>query len=236
MIVRMTIAFTEIQARAAKRHGGDAALEKKLSTPLTPDKIAAIPDDRWLAAMTKQVFRAGFAWKVIEAKWDGFEMVFKGFDPPKVAFWTDEEIARAASDARIVRNGPKVKATHDNAVFVTEVAGEHGSFGRFVADWPAEDRIGLWDFLKKRGSRLGGNTGPVFLRFMGVDTFVFSQDVTAALIDAGVVDKQPTSKRDQTAAQEAFKAWQAETARPFTQLSQILALSAGGIYEGTAEA
>jgi hypothetical protein len=36
------------------------------------------------------------------------------------------------------------------------------------------------------GSRLGGNTGPMFLRFVGWDGFVTSKDVVACLRDAGL--------------------------------------------------
>jgi hypothetical protein len=38
----------------------------------------------------------------------------------------------------------------------------------------------------KRGSRLGGNTGLMFLRFVGWNGFVISHDVVACLRDAGL--------------------------------------------------
>ena len=77
---------------------------------------------------------------------------------------------------------------------------EHGSFGAYLADWPAGDIFGLWADIKRRGDRLGGHTGGYFLRFIGKDTPMFSRDVIKALIDQGVVDKEPTSKRDLAAA------------------------------------
>ncbi|HAG41377.1 MAG TPA: 3-methyladenine DNA glycosylase, partial [Pseudoalteromonas sp.] len=40
-----------------------------------------------------------------------------------------------------------------------------------VANWPGDDTIGLWAYLKKHGARLGGNTGPYALRALGKDTF-----------------------------------------------------------------
>ena len=43
-----------------------------------------------LAEMTKRVFCAGFAWSVIDAKWQGFEDAFLGFQPAKLAFKPDE--------------------------------------------------------------------------------------------------------------------------------------------------
>jgi 3-methyladenine DNA glycosylase Tag len=70
--------FDEIWARAAERKGGDAALEALANEypPKTPTQLAAISDDRWLAEMTRGVFRAGFNWQVIDNKWPGFEAAF----------------------------------------------------------------------------------------------------------------------------------------------------------------
>ena len=80
--------FDEIFEIAANRHGGPDALKAKLSTPKSPAELAAMPDDRWLSTITKCVFQAGFNWKVIENKWDGFETAFGGFDVGRCAFWT----------------------------------------------------------------------------------------------------------------------------------------------------
>ena len=101
-------------------------------------------------------------------------------------------------------------------------------FAAFFADWPPADLVGLFAFLKKRGSRLGGNTGQYFLRFLGKDAFIFSRDVCAALVREGVVDKPPTSKRDMAKAQAAFTHWHEESGRPYCQISQILAFSIDG--------
>ena len=64
-------------------------------------------------------------------------------------------------------------------------------------------------------------------RWMGKPAFITSRDVTAALIDAGVIDKPPSGKRDLAAVQAAFNIWSAETRRDLTALSRVLALSVG---------
>ena len=88
-------------------------------------------------------------------------------------------------------------AVRDNAHFVADIAREHGSFGKFLAQWPAGDQVGLLELLAKRGARLGGRTGQYFLRFIGKDGFVTSTDVVACLRDAGLdISENPTSKRD----------------------------------------
>ncbi len=217
--------FEKIWQRAAERHGGEAALKKRLMKVKNNKQLAAIPDDRWLAEMTKRVFQAGFVWKVIEAKWDGFEEAFHGFNPKRVAALSEEAVDALLSDTRIIRNGQKIMAALANAIFICDLAKEHGSAGKFFAAWPDDDFIGLMEVLKKRGSRLGGATGPLVMRFMGKQSFILRGDVAAALIRAGVVDKTPTSKKDLAAVQAAFNAWSEQSGLGLTHLSQTLALS-----------
>ena len=222
------LAFKTIRARAEKRKGGPKALEKLL--PAGPDvkALARMPDDRILAEMTKRVFSAGFAWNVIEQKWPGFEQAFLGFKPAKLTFQPDEFWEALTADERIVRNGAKIMSVRENSAFVQAIASEHGSFGKFLSSWPASDEIGLLDLLNKRGSRLGGNTGQMFLRFVGWDGFVTSKDVVACLRDAGVdIAEEVKSKTDLAKVQAAFNAWAEETSLPYAHLSRICALSVG---------
>lgn len=222
--------FALIRARAAKRKGGEDALKALLKEP-DPAALAAMPDDRALAQMARCIFRSGFVWRVIDQKWPGFEEAFLGFDPARLAFEPDEFWHALAQDTRIVRNATKIKAVRENAIFVRDIAGEHGSFGRFLAAWPPDDEIGLLALLGKRGARLGGMTGQYFLRFAGWDAFLLSHDVVAALRDAGLkISETPTSKTDLKKVQDRFNAWRAETGLSNEQLSRILAMSTGDNY------
>jgi hypothetical protein len=108
---------------------------------------------------------------------------------------------------------------------------EHGSFGKFLAKWPSSDEAGLLELLAKRGSRLGGNTGQMMLRFLGWDGFVTSRDVVLCLRDAGLdIAETVTSKRDLAKVQAQFNAWAGETGLSYVQLSRICALSIGENY------
>ena len=223
-----TIPFKTIRARAEKRKGGAKGLEKLL--PSNPDMktVAELSDDRMLSEMTKRVFSAGFAWSVIETKWPGFEKAFLAFEPAGLSFQPDDFWDGLLSDTRIVRNGAKIQSVRENAAFVQDIAREHGSFGKFLAKWPSSDQIGLLDLLAKRGSRLGGNTGQMFLRFVGWDGFVTSQDVVACLRDAGLdIAAEVKSKGDLAKVQAQFNAWAAETGLPYVHLSRICAMSVG---------
>ena len=211
--------------RAAQIKGGLPALEALLPEPKSARALAAMKDDRYLAEMAKNVFRSGFVWQIVENKWPDFERAFRQFNPKVNAMLSDEQLEALAGDASIIRNYKKIESVRGNAQFIMEIAGEHGSFGKFIAGWPENDVIGLLQVLKKRGSRLGGHTGMYFLRFVGKDTFIFSEDVVKALVREGVVAKEPTSQRDLRAAQEAFNAWREESGRPLCQISRILAAS-----------
>jgi len=225
--------FKKILKLAEERKGGPQALAKIVDAhkPLSPRKLAAIPDDRYLSMMTRCVFQAGFNWKVIEHKWAGFEEAFHGFNPKGLAHLPPEKWDAYTSDTRIVRNGTKIHSVLDNAHFVWRTAEEFGSFGARFAPWPASDQIGLMAWLKKEGSRLGGNTGMYFLRFMGKDSFIISADVTARLQASGLeIATIPTSKRDLRQIQDSFDRWHAETGLSYTALSRIAACSIGPNY------
>ena len=219
--------FERIFARAAKRKGGAQELESLLPTPHSEEALAGLGDDRYLSQFSKSIFQSGFVWRVVENKWPAFEQVFHGFEPARLAIMPDEKLEALMQDSRIIRNGAKIKAVRDNAVFLCDLARENGSAARFFAAWPVTDMVGLLDVMKKRGTRLGGMTGQYSLRFLGKDCFMLSKDVTAALIGQGVVDKAPTSKRDLAAVQEAFNRWHEQSGRPISQISRVLACSIG---------
>lgn len=223
-----SIPFKAIRARAEKRKGGPAALQKLLPAKPSIKALEQLSDDRILSEMTRRVFSAGFAWSVIETKWPGFEQAFLGFAPARLVFQPDDYWERLLTDTGIVRNGAKIQSVRENAAFVQDIAKEHGSFARFLAKWPSSDEVGLLDLLAKRGSRLGGNTGQLFLRFVGWDGFVTSQDVVACLRDAGLdIAAEIKSKGDLARVQALFNSWAEETGLCYVQLSRICAMSIG---------
>lgn len=216
--------FDDIWTLAVERKGEEAVREA-LQFPKPTAEIAAMTDDRFLALMTRCIFQSGFNWKVVDAMWPGFEAAFEGFDIGLCAMLHDEDFGRLVSDTRIIRHGQKIKSVQENAVFLADLARDHGSAGAFFAGWPAENYIGLLDLLQKKGSRLGGNTGPYFLRLAGLESFILSQSVVNRLVAEGVVSKAPTSARDKAAVQAAFNTWRNQSGRSLTEISRVLALS-----------
>ena len=226
------VAFKSIRARAARRKGGEKVLASLLPKRPNNKALAKLDDDRVLSEMAARVFSAGFVWDVIDKKWPGFEEAFLEFNPKRLLFQPAEFWEKLASDKRIVRNAQKIKSVRENAKFVTEIASEHGSFGKFLAKWPEDDQVGLLDLFAKRGSRLGGFSGQYLLRFLGWDAFVLSGDVLLCLRDSGVpLSATATSKKDLRAAQAQLNAWKKESGLPMTHISRICALSIGANHD-----
>jgi 3-methyladenine DNA glycosylase Tag len=221
------MSFQKILDMAAGHKGGEDAVRAVLPELMPPADLAGVGDDRWLSAMTKGIFQAGFSWTVIENKWPGFEDAFEGFEPRRWKMMSDEDLDRLVQDKRVVRNAQKLQSVRGNAQLLCDLADEYGSAAKCFADWPASDQLALTEMLKKRGSRLGGTTGPYLLRRMGKDGYILSKDVVTALIREGAVDKAPTSQKDLKAAQAAFNAWHEETGLPYAHISRILAMSVG---------
>ena len=220
--------YQSILDHAASHHDGEANALAMSANGHAVSDLASVPDDRFLSMMTRCVFHAGFNWKVIEAKWPGFEAAFEGFDPGKLAFFGDEMMDTLLSDERIVRNGQKIRATLENARFVSEASREANGFGRFLTDWPGDDQFGLMDTLSKRGSRLGGATAQYFLRFSGWDAWIASGDVCRALVREGVLDKpEAKTKSALKALQQAVNTCHDESGRPRAEISRLMALSVG---------
>jgi len=233
--------FKSLYQRAADRKGGKSTLElllgkrilgkKLLDDNAAEQNIAQLTDDRVLAAFTKQIFKSGFVWRVVENKWPDFEENFFNFNIEKMLMMPEEMLERKAADPKIIRNYNKVKTIKANAQMIFDVTLDKNiSFAQFIHDWPSEDVIGLWAYLKKHGQRLGGNTGPYALRLLGKDTFILSSDVEAYLRAQQVIDGGLQSKKSLTAIQAYFNKLQNESGYSLTQLSRLIAFASGDNY------
>lgn len=219
--------FADLCQQAQGLHP-ELSLETMLGEmPLSDEALAAIPDDRLFSDMTRRIFRAGLKHALVDSKWPAFELAFWGFDPEKVQLMSDEQIEKLMQNEALIRHLGKLKAVRENALMVSELSRQHGGFGRFLANWPVTDIVGLWTRLKKEGAQLGGNSGAYFLRMVGKDTFMLTDDVVIALKAQGIVDRKPSAQRDLKLVQAAFNQWHEESGRPMCQISRLLARSVG---------
>jgi 8-hydroxy-5-deazaflavin:NADPH oxidoreductase len=147
------------------------ARARELATPFEKLRDHA-PDDPafFLEHLSRSVFEAGISWRVVEAKWDGIQEAFHGFDPAQVAAMPPAEIAATENDARVIRNKAKIRATVDNAREVLAILDSCGSIRAYFASFPdagaaaADMRrrfkflgdTGVWRLLTNAARDIGG--------------------------------------------------------------------------------
>ena len=211
--------FEQIFQRAVTRKGGEGQLKSLLHPIKSVEEVCLLTDDRVLSIMTKCIFQAGFNWKVVEKKWPEFETVFNKFKPEILELLSAEDLEALAKDARIIRNMQKIITVPRNAQWINEIAKEHGSFSKFIGLWPTSNIVELFKLLKKRGARLGGNTGPRVLRLAGIDSFILSSDVLQALRQADIgLYGSATSMKDMQLIQSSLNTWHQQTQLPYTHI------------------
>jgi len=215
-----------LEQAAAQHHDFDLKLKHAMK-PVSAKKLAAIPDDRWLSCLSQCVFQSGFNWKVVANKWPRFEEVFCNFRTDVLVMWPQEQYEQFMQDDTIIRHMAKINSVYENALFFTDLQREHGSAAEWFASWKPEDYAENLKVFRKRGNRVGGRTGQIFLRRMGVDSPIFSDDMILALTSKGIVDGVPSSKASWKAFMEAMLRWREETGYSLTELSQILSWSVG---------
>lgn len=217
--------FESIYKTAVKRCEGEAAVEKELPKPRSDKQLKKLTDEFCLSHMTCRIFQAGLNRKIIDNKWPAFEEVFHQFDINYNRMMSDEQLELLMHEKRIVRHWGKIQSVRHNAQTIYDFNEEQGGFVKTIANWPAEDIITLWDLLKKEFKQLGGASGPYFLRRIKKDTFLLTRDVTKALFNWGVIHEMPKNKKQLRFVQDCMNEWQAESGRPYCQISMILALS-----------
>lgn len=75
-----------------------------------------ITDERGLfEALSLEAFQVGLSWRTILARREAFRRAFEGFDPERVAAFTDRDVARLLQDEDIIRNERKIRAVISNA-------------------------------------------------------------------------------------------------------------------------
>lgn len=225
--------FSDIYQRSLERKGGEANLLSLISTPKTHQELSNLSRDSWLEEFTRKIFQSGFYWQVINNKWAGFREVFWDFNVDKLILMPPDMLEQKACDTRIVRNFNKVKTIPTNAAMIYyHQQEEKESFADFIAHYPSERIIDLWAHLKRKGARLGGNTGAYALRAMGKDTFILSRDVESYLRTQEIIDGGLHSKKSLEAAQNAFNEYQQKSGLSLGEISQIISFSVGDNYVG----
>src|SRR5262245_16854295 len=97
-------------------------------------------------------FQSGLSWLIILRKRENFRRAFAGFDPVRVARFTQRDITRLLNDAGIVRHRGKIESTINNAKRCADLADEFGSLSdyvwRFEPSAKSRPKKLTWDVLR----------------------------------------------------------------------------------------
>jgi DNA-3-methyladenine glycosylase I len=77
-------------------------------------------------------FQAGLAWITVLRKRDAFRKAFKGFDPVKVARFSEADVERLLADPGIIRSRAKIQATIQGARIYLEMQNAGEDFSKFL--------------------------------------------------------------------------------------------------------
>jgi DNA-3-methyladenine glycosylase I len=83
--------------------------------------------------------QAGLSWITILRKREHYRRAFHGFDPERIARYTEDDLHRLLADAGIVRNRRKIEAAVRNARGVLDIREQYGSLDAFL--WRYVDGI-----------------------------------------------------------------------------------------------
>jgi len=94
--------------------------------------------------------QAGLSWSTILHRRSGYARAFDGFDPAKVARFTESRVRKLVTDPGIIRNRRKIESAVRNAKVFQAIQKEFGSFDayawRFVGGQP---RLNRWKSVRQ---------------------------------------------------------------------------------------
>lgn len=122
------------------------------------DKEWGVPERDPIALfemLTLEGAQAGLSWITILKRRDGYRRAFDGFDPDKIAAYTDADVARLLGDTGIVRHEGKIRATIGNARAWQALMTLDGGFSKWIWQFVGgTPRINCFEAL----SQVPGNT------------------------------------------------------------------------------
>src|SRR4030095_8164418 len=89
-------------------------------------------DHRHFEFLVLDAAQAGLSWRTVLLKRENYRKAFDGFDPAKIARYSEKRIAKLLADPGIIRNRLKIQSAVTNAQSFLDVQEEFGSFDQFI--------------------------------------------------------------------------------------------------------
>jgi len=133
-------------------------------------------DQKLFELLVLEGFQAGLTWELVLKRRDVMRKAFSGFDPKKLAKYSQKDVDRLLNNPKVIRNRAKILAAVSNACRFEEVRRDFGSFDAFVwkfvggktinhalkdfSNLPANspESLMMSDEFKKRGFKFVGPT------------------------------------------------------------------------------
>ncbi len=99
------------------------------------DKEWGVPvydDQKIFEFLVLESAQAGLSWITVLRKRENYRRLFAGFDPQKVARFSDAKIEKLLLDPGIIRNRAKVLAAVNNAKIFLDLQEKHNGFHKFI--------------------------------------------------------------------------------------------------------
>jgi len=161
------------------------------------DKEWGIPvyDDRkHFEFLVLESAQAGLSWITILKKRENYRKAYDGFDPVKVARYSEAKKQKLLADPGIVRNRLKIESSVNNARLFLDIQKEFGSFSAYLWNYTGGKPVcGKWKTLSEipakteLSDRIAADLKKRGFRFLG------STIIYAHLQAAGIVNDHITS-------------------------------------------
>jgi DNA-3-methyladenine glycosylase I len=109
-------------------------------------------DQKLFEFMVLDAMQAGLNWRIVLEKRPNFKQALDGFDPRRIAKYSDRQLDRLVSTEGIIRNRQKLGASIANARAVLKIQQEFGSLDSY-----------LWQFVDGK-PKINGGTWPARFR------------------------------------------------------------------------
>jgi len=138
--------------------------------------------------------QAGLSWAMILKKRENYRKAFAGFDPAKVARFSESKLEKMLLDPGIVRNRLKVYGAVNNAKRFLEVQKEFGSFDKYIWSFVnGKPIVNKWTSIKeikpttKESDLLSKDLIKRGFKFVG-STVIYSHMQACGLVNDHLVD------------------------------------------------
>jgi DNA-3-methyladenine glycosylase I len=98
----------------------------------TEGGVPVVDDRKHFEFLVLESAQAGLSWITILKKRENYRRAYDGFDPVKVAGYTEAKKQKLLADPGIVRNRLKIEASINNAARFLEIQKEAGSFSEYI--------------------------------------------------------------------------------------------------------